>query len=165
MKATPVSPLQPLVAAQFGPDFKVDSKFQPIMGDMDGDGTEDIALIASSKHPMGGSGAYKYTVADPYDGYFGVGNPKITTQFSAFGDGTNHCILIIHDWKATTPKAKFVIVNVPFEKIALGQATVKKKKTVAAVTAIEADGLAAMVYFDGHKYKWEPTGYDEENNN
>jgi len=157
----PVSPLQALVTKQFGPDFTLDTRFEPMQGDFDGDGTIDIALIATSKHPMGGSGAFDYKVSDPYDSYFGLGDPHITTQFSTFGDGSGHCILIIHDWKAATPRAKWVIVNVPFDKVALGQVT-WKKKTVAAVAAAEADGLSSMVFYDGHKYRWEPNDFDDD---
>jgi len=157
--------MQQLVAAQFGPDFKLNTHFEPILGDMDGDGTEDIALIAASKNPTGGSGAHNYTVSDPYDGYFGYGNPKVMASFSTSPSGSSHCILIIHDWKAATPKSKWVVVNVPFEKIELGEVTLKKKKTVSAVTVIEADGLTAMVYFDGKKYKWEPNSYDPDSEN
>ena len=161
----PASPMQQLVAAQFGPDFKVDAHFEPIMGDMDGDGTEDIALIAKSKNPTGASGAHNYTVSDPYDGYFGYGNAKVMASFSTSPTGSSRCILIIHDWKAATPKSKWVVVNVPFEKISLGEVTLKKKRTVAAVTVIEADGLTAMVFFDGKKYKWEPNSYDPDSDN
>ena len=156
--ASPPSPLQQLVAKQFGPDFTVDARFEPLNGDMDGDGTEDVAIIATSKHPMGGMGAFNYKVSDPYDTYFGVGDPKITTTMGNFGDGSGHCILIMHDWKAATPKAKWVIVNVPFEKVSTGQVT-WKKKTVAAVTAIEADGMNSFVFYDGHKYRWEPSDF------
>ncbi len=158
--ATP-SPYDQLVEKQFGADFTVDAHFNALRGDLDGDGTEDIAIIAKTKHPMGGMGGFNYKVSDPYDTYFGVGDPKITTTMGNFGDGSGHCILIIHDWKAATPKAKWVIVNVPFKDVALGQVTVKKK-TVAAVTAIEQGGMNSFVFFDGHKYRWEPSSYEEE---
>jgi hypothetical protein len=158
----PPSEMQQLVTKEFGPDFKVLKKFEPVLGDMDGDGKEDIALVASSKNPTGGSGAHDYTVTDPYDGYFGYGNPKVMASFSTSPTGSSHCILIIDDWKSPKPKAKWVIVNVPFEKVAIGQVTLKKKRTVAAVTVIEADGLTAMVFFDGKKYKWEPNSYDQD---
>ena len=160
--AAPASPLDPLVKKQFGPDFSVDPKFAPMYGDVDGDGTEDLVLVAMSKHPLGGSGAFHYTVSDPYDGYFGIGDPKITTQFSTFGDGSGHCLVVIHDWKAATPKAKWVIVNVPFTKIATGQMTLKKR-TVTAITTEEEDGLTSIVFFDGHKYKWQPNDFVDEN--
>lgn len=163
-EAAPASPVQQMVAKQFGPDFTADTKYQPLRGDFDGDGTEDVALIAICKNPLGGSGAFNYKVSDPYDGYFGIGDPKITTKFATFGDGSNHCMLMIHDWKAETPKAKWVIVNVPFAKISSGQIT-WKKRTVAAVTAIEEDGLNSYVFFDGKKYRWEPGDFQDKDMN
>jgi hypothetical protein len=155
-------PLQPVVEKQFGPDFTIDTKFQPMYADVDADGTEDLIVVAFSKHPLGGSGRYNYKVSDPYDSYFGVGDPKITTGFATFGDGTGHCILIIHNWKAADAKAKWVIVNVPFTTVALGQATVHKK-TVAAIAAKEIGGLNSMVFFDGKKYRWEPSAFEDDN--
>jgi len=153
--------LQQMVAKQFGPDFTVDANFAPVKGDLDGDGVEDIAIIAITKHAMGGMGKFNYKVSDPYDSYFGVGDPKITTTMGNFGDGTGHCILLIHDWKAETPKAKWVVVNVPFVKTASGQVT-WKKKTVTAVTAIDMDGMNSYVFFDGKKYRWEPGSFQDE---
>jgi len=157
----PNRPLQPWVEKQFGPDFKIDTRFEPMRGDFDGDGAEDLVIVATSKHPMGGSGGFNYRVTDPYDSYFGLGDPKITTQFATFGDGTGHCILIVHDWKAESPKSKWVIVNVPFSKIALGQATVKKH-TVAAVSAVESGGMSSLVFFDGKKYRWVPNDFQDD---
>ncbi|HVZ17770.1 MAG TPA: hypothetical protein VG897_11670 [Terriglobales bacterium] len=154
------SPLDVLVEKQFGPDFSVDLRFQPMVADFDADGHEDLGLIGFSKNPLGGSAKFKYTVLDPYDSYFGIGDPKITTHFGGFGDGTSHCILFIHDWKGEAPKSKWVIVNVPFEKIAAGQVTTRKK-TVPAVATIEMGGLSSLVYFDGKKYKWEPNEFDD----
>ncbi|MGZ4787179.1 MAG: hypothetical protein ACXVZV_00065 [Terriglobales bacterium] len=157
------SPLESVVEKQFGPDFSVDARFEPMYADFDADGREDLAVIGFSKHPLGGSAKYKYTVLDPYDTYFGVGDPKITTHFAGFGDGSSHCILFIHDWKGEEPKSKWVIVNVPFNKIAPGQVTTRKK-TVPAVATVEMGGLSSLVYFDGKKYKWEPNEFDDEAN-
>lgn len=162
--APPSRPLQPIIERQFGSSFKIDTRFEPLYGDFDGDGNEDIALIAISKNPLGASGGFNYKVSDPYDGYFGVGDPKITTAYATFGDGTGHCIVIIHSWKAEVPKAKWVIVNVPFDKIAAGQVTLKKK-TVDAVAAVEANGMSSLVFFDGRKYRWEPNDFADDAKN
>jgi len=159
----PQSPLEVLVQKQFGPDFRIDSRFEPMYADFDADGKEDVALIGFSKHPLGGSAAFKYTVLDPYDSYFGIGDPQITTHYAGFSDGSSHCILFIHDWKGEAPKSKWVIVNVPFDKVAPGQVTTRKK-TVPAVATVETGGLSSLVYFDGKKYKWEPNEFDDEAN-
>jgi hypothetical protein len=156
----PQSPLETVVEKQFGPDFRVDSKFPPMIADFDADGREDIAIIGFSKHPLGGSAGFKYTVVDPYDSYFGIGDPKITTNLAGFSDGSKHCILIIHDWKGEAPKSKWVIVNVPFTKVAPGLVTLKKK-SVPAVATVELDGLSSLVFFDGKKYRWEPNEFDD----
>jgi hypothetical protein len=162
--APPARPLQPIIERQFGSNFKIDTRFEPIYGDFDGDGNEDIALVAISKNPLGGSGGFNYKVSDPYDTYFGVGDPKITTAYATFSDGSGHCILIIHSWKAETPKAKWVIVNVPFDKVAPGQVTVKKR-TVDAVATVETNGMSSMVFFDGRKYRWEPNDFADDAQN
>ncbi len=154
----PRSPLDALVEKQFGPDFRSDPKFQPIYGDFDGDQKEDVAIIGFSKHPLGGSGKYSYTVVDPYDSYFGIGDPKITTHYGGFSDGSTHCILFIHDWKGEKAKGKWVVVNVPFAKVAPGQVTLHKK-TFDAVAALETGSLSSLVFFDGKKYKWEPNEF------
>ena len=159
----PQSPLESLVEKQFGTDFSVDERFEPMYADFDADGREDLAIIGFSKHPLGGSAKYKYTVVDPYDTYFGVGDPQITTHYAGFSDGSSHCILFIHDWKGEAAKSKWVIVNVPFNKVAPGLVTMKKK-TVPAVATVEVGGLSSLVYFDGKKYKWEPNEFDDEAN-
>jgi hypothetical protein len=155
------SPLQAVVEKQFGSDFSMDEHFQPMYADFDGDGKEDLAVVGFSKHPLGGSAGFKYTVIDPYDSYFGIGDPAITTRYGGFGDGSSHCILFIHDWKGEAPKSKWVIVNVPFDKVSPGLVTVKKK-SLPAVATVETGGLASLVYFDGKKYKWEPNEFADE---
>ena len=73
------------VKQQFGDTFTIPAKFSKplIIADFDGDGVEDVAIVANSKDPLPDSYAFKYEVADPYHAYFGFGNPKLTSTFSA----------------------------------------------------------------------------------
>jgi hypothetical protein len=157
----PATSLQATINEEFGDGFQIDPKFAPLTGDFDSDGTEDLAIVAFAKNPLANSNEKKFKVADPYDSYFGFGDPKVTTKFADFGDGTAHCVLIIHDWHNATPKGKFVIVNLPFEKLDLSKMP-RKKKTIVALSATELGGLNALVYWDGKKYKWEPTDFSSD---
>ena len=57
-----------LVKEQFGSSFKVPAKFPTVLvaADFDGDGVEDVAIVADSRDPITDSFDYKYSVADPY---------------------------------------------------------------------------------------------------
>jgi len=76
----------------------------------------------------------------------------------------NLVILIIHGagseaWRSDTPKAKFVIINVPLKKISVRRLQLRKKQ-VNAIFAEEADSSAgdSVVYWDGKQYKYQPIG-------
>lgn len=155
------NPVQRVLDDQFGDGFKIDSAFKPLAADFDGDGTEDLALVVVAKKPMDNSQEKNFKVVDPYDSYFGYGDPKVTTKFASFGDGTSRCVAVMHDWRAGAPKMKFVIVNLPFEKLELSKIP-RKKKTVAALSTTEYGGLSAQVYWDGKKYKWEPNEFGKD---
>lgn len=146
--------VQALVTREFGKTFKVDAKAPQIFADLDGDGTEDAAIVTTSEHPLTDAIDFHYSVIDPYDSYFGFGDARVTVQFSATNVGPTRYLLVLHDWKKT-PKAKFVIVNLPFDRLASGKVLVKKK-TFTSIHAIEAGGLESDVYWDGKKYRWEP---------
>ncbi len=67
-----------------------------------------------------------YKVSDPYHSFYGLGDPKITTKFSENDDPKYRglSVLVIHGagpdaWHSDTPKAKFVIINLPFTKMAV----------------------------------------------
>src|SRR3954462_12129704 len=89
----PISPVQKVVLDQFGEGFKLDTTYIPLTADFDGDGTEDLALVVTAKAPMANSLDKNFKVVDPYDAYFGFGDPKVTTKFSDFGDGSAHCVV------------------------------------------------------------------------
>jgi hypothetical protein len=151
---------QQICTKEFGEQFKLDPKFAPLMADLDGDGQEDLVMVATAKNPLSGELDYHYRAIDPYDGYFGWGNAKETIQFTATNVGATRYVLVVHNWRA--PKEKFVIINLPFDSLAIGRLTIKKKKaTINAIHAVELGGLGANVYWDGKKYRWEPSAIDE----
>jgi hypothetical protein len=140
-------------AREFGPSFTLDAQFPPMMGDLDGDGQQDLVLVATSKNPLPDSIEFHYKVVDPYDEYFGFGDPKVTVGFSNTNIGPPRYLLVLHDWRAPAPKAKFVIINLPFRGISLSPLLVKKKK-VMGIQAEEAEGVSSTVFWDGKKYRW-----------
>ncbi len=145
---------QQLCAREFGAQFKLDPKFPPLVADLDGDGQPDLVLVATSKDPLGGGAEHNYRAIDPYDAYFGFGDPKVTVQFAASNAGDARYLLVIHNWRA--PKAKFVILNVPFDALSIARVS-WKKRSIHSIHAVEAGGLGSDLYWNGKKYKWEPT--------
>src|SRR5579885_2266880 len=55
----------------------------PFVADLDGDGIDDIAIPAKCTNPMMNMTENGYAVIDPYNAFFGYGNPAITTQFAS----------------------------------------------------------------------------------
>jgi hypothetical protein len=152
----PTVDMQQTCTREFGEQFKLDPRFAPLTMDLDGDGRDDLVMVATAKNPLAGEMQYRYRAIDPYDGYFGWAHVKDTVQFSATNATVTRFVLVIHDWRA--PKAKFVIINLPFDQLSTGQvASRKKKSALATIHAVEVGGLSADVYWDGKKYKWEPS--------
>lgn len=149
------SEAQQLVTREFGKSFTVDAKFPPMYADIDADGQEDAILIVDSETPMADEVEFKYRTIDPYDAYWGWGDPKDTVRFASTATGPVRFIAIVHNWR--TPKAKFLVINLPFEKIALGH-TIRRKKPIVSVHTLESTGLESDLFWDGKKYRWEP-GY------
>lgn len=157
--------LAALVKQQFGNTFTVPAKFanSVMVADFDGDGVEDLALVADSKDPMPDSYSFKYEVADPYSAYFGMSNPHISAAFRADPEHAHYLLVIFgsgkEGWRAATPKAKFVLMNVPFDTVELGRMLVSKKKPpIFIVKALEAKLMNSAVYWDAKKkrWRWEP---------
>ena len=133
-----------------------------LIGDFDGDGVEDAVIIARNKNALIESDAYHYKVSDPYDDHFGYGTPEVTMDFNAHDPVHNLDLLIIHGagkegWRAETPKAKYVIINVPFELASVARATLKKK-AVNAIRVEESDTMSSLIFWDGKKYRYLPGG-------
>jgi hypothetical protein len=159
--------VEKLIHEQFGAGYKVLPGFAPLVADFDGDGVEDLAVAAKAVNPLLNAVEYNYKVIDPYHAFFGYGNPKVMMEFGADDPRrAGHVILIVHGakdggWHATQPKAKFVVVNLPYTKLSLSHVLLHKKP-IGAVAAEEPDRVSSLVYWSGKKYKYEPMGADAD---
>jgi hypothetical protein len=142
----------------------------PLVADLDSDGIEDVVIPARCTNPMMDQVEDSFVVVDPYNSFFGYGNPKITTQFASEDpDRRGYSLLVIHGlgpeaWHSATPKAKFIIVNLPFKQVVVKKLAVKKKRMIMGIFAEETSGdqMTSVVFWDGKKYKYEPLGSSME---
>jgi hypothetical protein len=153
------------VHQQFGLEFNLVPEVGVAFGDLDGDGVEDVVIAARCQNPMLDQAEHDYRVIDPYYEFFGYGDPRLTTTFSEGNPALRGLVvLIIHGsgpdaWRAKQPKAKFVVVNLPYRNISVRKMAFKKK-TVEAVYVQEAGdtGETSAVFFDGKKFRYIPMG-------
>src|SRR5271157_4047548 len=156
------------VQQQFGKEFTLLPEFAPVFGDLDGDGVEDVVIAARCKNPMLDQGEHNYTVMDPYYDFFGYGNPTVTTTFVEPDPALRGLVvLVIHGagpdaWRSETPKAKFVIIHLPYRAISVRKMRMRKKTVEAIYVEQLGDtgetGESAAVFFDGKKFRYVPMG-------
>jgi hypothetical protein len=153
------------IQKQFGSTCKLMPGPPQLKADLDGDGIEDLVVAGHCTNPLADQADDNFTVIDPYNTFYGYGNTKITTQFASEDPAIQGLVLlVIHGagpeaWRAATPKAKFVIINLPFKQVAVKKLTVKKK-TVMAIYAEETGGdrMTSATFWDGKKYRYQPIG-------
>ena len=152
-KATATS-VAPLIKKQFGPTFTATTSLPRtiLSADFDGDGVEDVVIAADSNDPMPDS--YEF------NSFFGFGDPRQTANMSHYDPGHTHDLLIIFGagpdaWRSATPKAKFVLINVPFDSFELGRLLIKKNKPpIFVVKMQEARLIESTIFFDAKKKRW-----------
>jgi hypothetical protein len=159
--AAPLANPAAYMASQFGPTFKLDPKIPPMFGDLDGDGQEDLVMVATSSTPLLSQEQFHFKVADPYDAYFGTGDTRITSQFTLHFDGSSRCILVVFGWRLPPSKhnPKFVLINTPFETTSVVNLRLKKK-TLQAIEAIDRTTLHALIFWDGKRWRWSAQGME-----
>jgi hypothetical protein len=154
------------VQKQFGSSCKLVPGPQPMTADLNGDGVEDVVIVARCADPLMDEAERNYKVIDPYDAFFGYGDPKVTTKFAPEDPQRRGlALLIIHGagadgWRTTEPKTKFIVINLPFKQLAVKKLTVRKKTVMAiyAEEAREGEGTVSAIFWDGKKYKYQPLG-------
>jgi hypothetical protein len=151
------------VSAQFGSGFTASPIFGQtslilLTGDFDGDGVEDSVVVATTKEPFTRSVELNYKVIDPYDAYFGWGNARDTVRFAEHDDHAR-VLLVTLSWRAATPKGKFVIINVPFDHLAVENVSLKRKQRTV-ISASEEDSMRSYLFWDGKKWKFAPGPMD-----
>jgi len=159
---------QQFVLQQFGDQFTLVTSVPVSVGDLDGDGVEDIVIPARCKNPMIDQAAHNFRVVDPYYDFFGYGDPKITTTFSEGNPALRGLVALVINgagpdaWRSATPKSKFVIVNLPFKGLSVRKMQLNKKRMIEEIYVEEAGdmGESSAVFFDGKKFRYVPMGGD-----
>jgi hypothetical protein len=164
------APDNDFVQKEFGKSCTLESKWAPVTGDLNGDGIEDVVIVARCKNPLLDEGENNYRVIDPYNSFYGYGNPAVTTQMGPDDPRIKGIVLLVihgsgaEGWRATTPKTKFVIINLAVKRISIKKMRVKKRKTATAIYVEEAgaDQMTSAIFWDGKKYRYEPLGASME---
>jgi len=158
------------VHQQFGDSCSLAPQFPPITGDLNGDGVEDLVIVARCKNALIEQAEKNYKVIDPLDSFYGYGNPSITTGFAPDDPKLRGiALLVIHGsgaegWRSPAPQAKFVIINITVKTVTIKKRKVTKKKTTPAIFVEEAgaDEMTSAVFWDGRKYRYSPLGSSME---
>jgi len=155
-----------LIHKQFGDNCSLLAGPPQFVADLDGDGVDDLVVAAKCKNPMADKDEYSFVVADPYDAFLGFGDVKVTSTFASDEpERRGVSLLIIHGagaeaWRAETPKAKFLLINLPFKTLAVKRLTLKKRIVLGIYMEEggEGEGTSSVVFWDGKKYRYHPLG-------
>lgn len=155
---------------QFGENCSLLPGPPQYVGDLDGDGIDDLVVAARCKNPMADRDEYSFVVADPFDTALGFGDVKVTSTFSSDEpDRRGLSLLIIHgaekdSWQAETPKAKFLLINLPFKTITVKRFALKKRTVLGVYMEEQGEGenTTSVLYWDGKKYRYQMLGSSME---
>ncbi len=151
---------------QFGDNCSLLDGPKQFVGDMDGDGIDDLVVAAKCKNPMADKDEYAFTVSDPYDSFLGFGNVKLTSTFASDEPQRRGVsLLIIHGgekdaWRSDTPKAKFLLINLPFKTLTVKRLVVHKRTVLGIYMEEQGEGedTSSVVFWDGKKYRYQMLG-------
>ena len=151
---------------QFGDNCSLLAGPAQYVGDLDGDGIDDLVVAAKCKNPMADKDEYSFAVADPYDAFLGFGDVRVTSTFASDEPQRRGvCLLIIHGaekdaWRSDKPKAKFLLINLPFKTLAVKRLTTKKANLLGVYMEEQGEGedTSSVLFWDGKKYRYQQLG-------
>lgn len=151
---------------QFGENCSLIAGPPQFVADLDDDGVDDLVVAAKCKNPMADKDEYSFVVADPYDSFLGFSDVKVTSTFASDEpERRGLSLLIIHGadkdaWRAEKPKAKFLLINLPFKTLTVKRLALKKKTILGIYMEEHGEGedTSSVVFWDGKKYKYQQLG-------
>jgi hypothetical protein len=140
------------------------------VGDLDGDGVDDLVVAGRCKNPMADQAEYGFRVDDPYDSFLGFGDVKVTSTFASDApERKGVCLMVVHGvgpeaWRSDKPKPKFVLINLPFKTLTVKRLALKKRMVLGIYMEEKGEGEAtsSVVFWDGKKYHYQILGADLE---
>ena len=158
------------VHKEFGDNCSVLAGPPQFVGDLDGDGVDDLVIAARCKNPMADQAEYGFVVADPYNSFMGFGNVKVTSTFASdVPERKGVALLIVHGvgaeaWRSDKEKPKFLLINLPFKTLTVKRLAVKKKTVLGIYMEEKGEGEAtsSVIFWDGKKYRYQILGSDLE---
>jgi hypothetical protein len=158
------------VHKEFGDNCSLLAGPPQFVGDLDGDGVDDLVIAARCKNPMADQAEYGFVVADPYNSFMGFGNVKITSTFASdVPERKGVSLLIVHGvgseaWRSDKEKPKFLLINLPFKTLTVKRLALKKKTVLGIYMEEKGEGeaTASVIFWDGKKYRYQMLGSDLE---
>src|SRR6202049_3418874 len=158
------------VHKEFGDNCTLLAGPPQFVGDLDGDGVDDLVLAARCKNPMADQAEYGFRVADPYNSFLGFGDVKVTSTFASdVPERKGVSLLIVHGvgpeaWRSDKTKPKFLLINLPFKTLAVKRLALKKRIVLGIYMEEKGEGEAtsSVIFWDGKKYRYQILGSDLE---
>ena len=140
------------------------------VGDLDGDGVDDLIVVAHCKNPLADQAEFGFLVADPYNSFLGFGQVKVTSTFASDEpERKGISLLIIHGvgpqaWRSDKPKSKFLLINLPFKDLTVKKLALKKRTVLGIYMEEKGEGenTSSVIFWDGKKYRYQILGSDLE---
>jgi hypothetical protein len=136
------------------------------VGDLDGDGVDDLVVAARCKNPMADQAEYGFRVIDPYNSFMGLGDVKVTSAFASDEPERKGVSLLIvqgigpEAWRSDKEKPKFLLINLPFKVLTVKRLALKKKTVLGVYMEEQGEGeqTSSVIYWDGKKYRYQVLG-------
>jgi hypothetical protein len=154
------------VRKEFGENCSLLGGPPQFVGDLDGDGVDDLVVAARCKNPMADQAEHGFHVIDPYNSFMGFGDVKITSTFASDEpERKGVCLLIVHGvgpeaWRSDKDKPKFLLINLPFKTLTVKRLTLKKRTVLGVYMEEKGEGesTSSVIFWDGKKYRYQQLG-------